>query len=321
MSGPSRTDSPSASGTLVFHADSIADPGDSESPGDSEENGGSWNDKVPQGNSEKEPQKEFEKDDWDLAVRFRDIQRYGYLDPKQRKEMSEKAIQSVLEKARESLGPIQKPYRYQVTDQASAEEGASRGLPTELDVEESLLQGQPMFQVRSEKDHGLILLLDTSLSMKGEKLALLGVTVAATCESIPSEALCILGFDSEIHAIKEFSEKVSTALAIERTLSIPAGGFTNIELGMKAARQRIEGSKLPASRVILVSDGRYTEGKNPVVEAIRLRAVFPVKIGKDPGGRSVMREIADRGQGRFGEVREMQDLPRFLLHAIRTWVK
>jgi hypothetical protein len=49
--------------------------------------------------------------------------------------------------------------------------------------------------------------------------------------------------------------------------------------------------------------------------------IYPVKIGKDPGGRAVMREIADTGQGRFSEVREMHELPRFLLHAIRSWVK
>jgi uncharacterized protein with von Willebrand factor type A (vWA) domain len=261
------------------------------------------------------------KDDWDFAVRFRDIQRYGYLEPKVKKEMSEKAIQSVLGKARESLGPIQRPYRYLALDQESAQEWMARGNFTELDVEETLLQREPVYQVRMEKNHGLVILLDTSLSMKGEKLALLGVTVAAAHESIPSEALCILGFDSEIHVIKAFQEKISTESAIERVLSIPAGGFTNIDLGLKAAGEHIAESNLKDSRVILISDGRYTEGKNPVIRARNFRMVYPVKIGKDPGGRTVMREIADTGQGRFSEVREMHELPRFLLHAIRTWVK
>ncbi len=299
---------------LIFHADSISDEDEVEQTGESSDDSGRAGDQS-------DPQGHDKKDDWDLAVRFRDIQRYGYLEPKKKKEMSEKAILSILEKARESLGPIQKPYRYLTVDQHSAREWAARGGSMELDVEETLLQAEPMFQVRSEKEHGLVLLLDTSLSMKGEKLALLGVTVAATCESVPSDALCILGFDSEIHAIKEFGEKIDTALAIERTLSIPAGGFTNIERGLRSALERIGASRLPASRVILISDGRYTEGKNPVIEARKFRAIYPVKIGKDPGGRAVMREIADTGQGRFAEVREMHELPRFLLHAIRSWVK
>ena len=261
------------------------------------------------------------KDDWDFAVRFRDIQRYGYLEPKQKKEMGERAIRAILERARASLGPIQKPWRYETLDAPSSELASARGGEPELDVEESLLQREPMFQVRLERDHGILLLLDTSLSMKGERLALLGVTVAAAALSVPSRALCILGFDSEIHAIKEFHEEVPVETVIERTVSIPAGGFTNIDLGLKSARARIDAAPVREARVILVSDGRYTEGKNPVLEARNFRVVHAVKIGKDPGGRAVMREIADTGPGRFTEVREMHELPAVLLGALRMWVK
>lgn len=261
------------------------------------------------------------KDDWDLAVRFRDIQRYGYLEPKKKQEMGQKAILSILERARNLLGPVQKPYQYRVLDSDSARDAEEGGAWIELDVEESLESGEARFQVRSGKDHGILVLLDTSLSMKGEKLALLGVSVAALAMSIPADALCILGFDSEIHSIKEFGEMIRPETAIERTLSIPPGGFTNIELGLKAGEARVRSSRHPFSRVILISDGRYTEGGNPVKAARALPFIHPVKIGKDPGGRTVMREIADQSGGRFQEIREMQDLPGFLLRAIRMWVK
>lgn len=301
-------------GTWKYHADSIADPDDEPQAGENED--GSRN-----AGEQLDPSGHDKKDDWDFAVRFRDIQRYGYLQPKERKEMSEKAVLAVLQKAREILGPVQKPYRYLTLEQNAAIEWQARGAVGEMDVEESLMEGAPMLQIRVEKDHGLVLLLDTSLSMKGEKLALLAVTVAAACESIPSDSLCILGFDSEIHALKEFGETLSTEEAIERTLSIPAGGFTNIDLGLRTGRMRMESSALRGARVILISDGRYTEGGNPVFEARKIGTVFPVKIGKDPGGRAVMREVADSGFGTFSEVREMRDLPGFLLRAIRAWVK
>ena len=70
-----------------------------------------------------------------------------------------------------------------------------------------------------------------------------------------------------------------------------------------------------------MSDGRYTEGKNPVDVAKQFQIIYPVKLGKDPGGREVMKEIAASGLGRFSEVREMKELPKFLLNAIRSWVK
>ncbi len=293
-------------GTLVFKADSLPDPDE-----DAEEDNVNGS------------------DDWKNAIRFRDIQRLGNLEPKKKKELSERAILSVLNRARESMGPIQKPYRYQHLPESEAAFHYSNGAVTELDIEETIfhqvgshgLEKESIYQVRSEKDHGIVLLLDTSLSMKGEKLALLAVTVAAVVESVPSQALCVLGFDSEIHSIKEFGEAIPAVVAIERVLQIPPGGFTNIERAFKTARKRIEESKFPLARVILVSDGRYTEGKNPVEEARNFRFVYPVKLGKDPSGRTVMREIADTGQGRFAEVREMKDLPRFLLNAVRAWVR
>ena len=230
-----------------------------------------------------------------------------------------------MNRARESLGPVTKPYRYhQVTQEDIDGSGGAYQSP-ELDVEETLMHSPnfqvPIFNVKVERDHGLVLVLDTSLSMKGEKLALLGATVAAVAMSVPSHALAILGFDSEIHAIKRFDEQVATETCVERVLSIPPGGFTNISRGLTIAREWIQAVRFKQARVILISDGRYTEGIDPVEISKLLPFVYPVKIGKEPYGREVMRSIADTGLGTFMEVREMKDLPMQLLRAIRRWVK
>ena len=228
-----------------------------------------------------------------------------------------------MDRARAMLGPVQKPYRYLHVAQSNLHHYADRATTTELDVEETLThhQKEPVFQIRLEKDHGLILVLDTSLSMKGEKLALLAATVAAVSLSIPTAAFGVMGFDSEIHSIKRFDEVLTTQEVVERVLSIPPGGFTNIELGLRTAEKWIQSSRFPMARLILISDGRYTEGKNPVEVARGFPFIYAVKIGKDPHGRQIMREIADTGMGRFAEVREMVDLPRTLLAGIRGWVK
>lgn len=257
-----------------------------------------------------------------MAARYRDIQRYGYLEAKQKKEMSEMAIKGVMNRARESLGPVQKPYRYLLVSKEDIDSSGGAYHSPELDIEETLMNPQsPVFQVKVERDHGLVLVLDTSLSMKGEKLALLGATVAAVAMSVPSQALAILGFDSEIHTIKKFDEKVTTEMCVERVLSIPPGGFTNISKGLAVAREWIQAARFNQARVILISDGRYTEGIDPVEISKLLPFVYPVKIGKEPYGRNVMRSIADTGLGTFMEVREMKELPMQLLRAIRRWVR
>ncbi len=276
------------------------------------------------GHSQNNPQKD---ESWDLAARYRDIQRYGYLEAKQKKEMSEQAIFGVIKRAHESLGPVQKPYGYLNVSQDEIDLSGGAYHSPELDIEETLLQPknrgfyEPVFTVQVERDHGLVLVLDTSLSIKGEKLALLGATVAAVAMSVPSHALAILGFDSEIHEIKKFNEEVSLYDCVERVLSIPPGGFTNISKGLTVAREWIQAAHFKQARVILISDGRYTEGVDPVEIAKIMPFVYPVKIGKEPFGREVMRSISDTGLGNFMEVRDMKELPMQLLSAIRRWVK
>lgn len=141
--------------------------------------------------------------------------------------------------------------------------------------------------------------------------------------SVPRESLAVIGFDSEIHAIKNFNEHASAEVKdwVSRLLSIPPGGFTHIELGLRTAREWIEKSAYPQARVILVSDGRYTEGRDPVDVVKGQSFVHTIKVGKDPNGRKIMREIADHANGNFHEVREMSELPRVLLSAVRSWVR
>ncbi len=238
-----------------------------------------------------------------------------------------------MDHAYELLGPIQKPYSYQLVSEsdlatlgcaAGNRWGSSAGdFVAELDIEETLTQwSELMYQVRMPVHRGLVLLLDTSLSMKGEKLAFLAVTVAAVALSVPNETLAVLGFDSETHTIKPFCDPNGQVLDwISNVMRIPPGGFTHIERGLTAARKWIEDSPFPQARIILVSDGRYTEGKDPVRVAAGQSFIHAIKIGKEPQGRSVMRAIADQTGGHFHEVREMRDLPQVLLAAIRSWVR
>lgn len=300
-------------GTLKFFADSIADDDDEPQAGENDPGA-----KSP--GEQSDPSGHDKKDEWDLAIRFRDIQRFGYLNPKQKKEMSDQAIAAILHRGREALGPIQKPYHYELRGQDDLPSSVHE---VELDVEGTLENADraPMFKLRREKDHGLILVLDTSLSMKGEKLALLAVAVAAVAMSLPRSAFAVLGFDSEIHAIKEFDEDIEPAECVRRVLSIPPGGFTNLELGIREAANRIRQSKFLHARVILISDGRYTEGRHPIEIGKTISFLFAVKIGKDPTGREIMKELGTQGLGQFTEVREMAELPRVLLNGIRSWVR
>jgi hypothetical protein len=83
----------------------------------------------------------------------------------------------------------------------------------------------------------------------------------------------------------------------------------------------IQSSRFKHARVILISDGRYTEGRHPIEIGREIPFLNAVKIGKDPTGREIMKELGTQGLGQFTEVREMVDLPRVLLTGMRRWVR
>lgn len=230
------------------------------------------------------------------------------------------------------LGPVTPSYRYLL----SSQEGESSQLEIEETISENISKGRSgnvnqiqnwdlVYSNREFQHPGLVLLLDTSLSMRGEKLAFLAMTVAVVAMSVPPQTLCVLGFDTVVHELKKFQEssshKVDLPKLIEGVLSIPPGGFTNIEKGLRHARLQIDQSRFPRARIIVISDGKYTEGQDPSVTVKGWSWVNAVKIGKEPTGRNVMKEIAENTSGHFHEVRDMSQLPRVLLSAVRAWVK
>ncbi len=251
----------------------------------------------------------------------------GHLSPKEKTEQSDRAVAGILNKAYEMIGPIQKPYRQAVWSAEEIAQTSQHLNSVELDIEATLGQPnrEPQYEVRYPLDQGLVLIIDSSLSIKGEKLAFLAAMVATVALSVPARALAVLAFDSEIHRIKKFSESASNESDVRewvrRLLSIPPGGFTNLSLGLTTAKQWIAESTFPQARSVLISDGRITEGSDPIAIAKTMRFLHSIKLGRDPEGRTLMRDIATVGSGQYFEVREFSELPRVLFHGLRSWVR
>lgn len=236
------------------------------------------------------------------------------------------------------LGPVTPPYRHQKSFVKEGDAELSIEDTLEHNVGKKLSNFEPVFLERQWQPFGLVLLLDTSLSMKGEKLAFLAMTVAAVAFSVPAHTLAVFGFDTVVHELEDWSTSFTSKNRdevkpqtteqvyelVEKVLRIPPGGFTNIELALLRAQACIQQSGFSKAKIILVSDGKYTEGKDPARlvqeqdwEGI---SVHTVKIGKEPTGRNVMKELAQFTSGHFHEVREMSELPRVLLRAVRAWI-
>lgn len=177
------------------------------------------------------------------------------------------------------------------------------------------------FELRIDRETDIAIIMDASMSMGGEKLALLALATAVVALCVPTERLSLMGFDSKIRWVKRFNEELTVRSIIERVLELPAGGFTNLELALKETLQVLSKSNKANANVILISDGKYTEGRDPSSLAQGFRHLNVMKIGKDQAGRELLQELVLKGHGKFFEARKMTDLPKAVYSAMRVLLR
>lgn len=272
------------------------------------------------------------KPSWDVAVRFQDLKRLGNIPEKEKLVLRRRAIEGVLARAHGILGSVLKPEQSMVVDLNTFLESGSRG---ELDVlatlDEELARGLSRsravaldalrFDARVEKRTDIALVMDASLSMTGEKIALLAVSAAVVALCVPSSRLSLMGFDSKVRWIKPFGQELPIEKVVEGVLELPAGGFTNMELALQETASALARKNREKANVILIGDGKYTEGRDPSYLATRFRHLNVLKIGRDQAGRDLMTTLSSTGNGQFFEARRIEELPRTMYGAMRRLLR
>ena len=250
-------------------------------------------------------------DDWKLAVNFAQWKKLLKAHPRRLERMRRRAIASVIRRAKELLLRQSRPTEVILADWTPGAAG-------ELDVEETLERAagkeaaEPEDLVtaeRRDKRADLALALDVSLSMAGENLALLAVSAAVVALRADPRDLAVVAFETHAELLTRRGEAVSPEDIVRRILDVPAGGFTNIEAGLEEARRSLAGSRNPRRAVILVSDGKSTEGGDPREIARRIPRLHVVHIGRDPHGRRLSRALAAAGNGAFEAAAGYRALP------------
>lgn len=122
---------------------------------------------------------------------------------------------------------------------------------------------------RKTSRNPVLLLLDTSFSMNGQKLTIAGIVVGVLSHLLPSTDIAIIGFNKEPYVIKRFDETVSKYHLIHRIMTIKPRGGTNLAQALKHAAQLIFPYH-PHGRIVMLSDADPTSGKNPIPEASKL---------------------------------------------------
>lgn len=204
--------------------------------------------------------------------------------------------------------------------------GQERRWPAEgeLDLEHSMEQSP-----RPERPEDLLLIqqlprnvevvamLDISLSMTGEKLALMAVAVAIL--KLKLEHLSVVTFETQAHRLARLGESLDVRSLIRRVLEVPAQGYTNIEAGLRMGAEELRRSRERERVGLLLTDGVANVGGNPVVPAGRFPRLHVIHLGDyQPQGARCCQAIAHAGRGRLFRATRYGDLPGVVRRAVRV---
>ncbi|MFO1445878.1 VWA domain-containing protein [Bacillus sp. Bva_UNVM-123] len=175
---------------------------------------------------------------------------------------------------------------------------------------------------------GLVIVMDRSGSMAGNKLELAKEAAARSIELLRDEdTLGFIAFDDRPWVIVETEPLKDKKEAADKIRQVTPGGGTEIFTSLQLAYEELEDLKLQRKHIILLTDGQAPGGdyegliENGKEKNITLSTVA---LGSD-ADRGLLEELANMGTGRFYDVTDSSVIPSILsretVMATRTYIE
>lgn len=174
---------------------------------------------------------------------------------------------------------------------------------------------------REQKELSCAMMLDTSLSMSGQKLALLAVAATVLAFRLPSADFALIAFESAASTLKKMRIKMSVPQVAKVILEVPAIGYTNIEAALAEGIQQLALGRHKNRVGILLTDGKYTAGADPILQAARYRTLHVVLLGDFNTDPDACQAIAKTGHGRLFKAQAFHELPRTLYRLLNDLLR
>lgn len=191
-----------------------------------------------------------------------------------------------------------------------------RGESDEIDLDRTLevLAERPVpddediiVRDRIRTRRAVVLAVDVSGSMKGERLHTAAATVGALAGELQHDALSVIAFWSDAAVLLHLGQEVRPMEILEMMLRMPARGLTNLSFPLELAAQQLAQIPSRDARVVLLSDCVHNAGpdpRQPAARLPRLDILIDVSGEKDI---DLGRELAAVGHGTARLVRSYRD--------------
>jgi Mg-chelatase subunit ChlD len=145
----------------------------------------------------------------------------------------------------------------------------------------------------------VVLLVDVSGSMRGERVRTAAATVGALAAELSRDHLAVVAFWSDAAVLAHLGTPVAAERLVESMVRIPARGLTNVAFPLQVAAREL--ARVPArdARVVLLSDCVHNAGPDPRPFAARLPRLDVLLDTTGEQDRWLGGELARLGRGKL----------------------
>ena len=154
----------------------------------------------------------------------------------------------------------------------------------------------------------LCVLIDSSGSMSGERLAAAALTAAACAWRAPGDH-AVLAFAREVVVLRDIGATRRPAAVVDQVLSLRGHGVTALATALRAAAAQLARTRASRRVVVLLSDCRATDEQDPVPAA---RALDELLVLAPADDSAQAEELARRAGARWAALSGAADAPRVL---------
>jgi Mg-chelatase subunit ChlD len=217
---------------------------------------------------------------------------------------------SIRRRAREPRGErgsgrlVSMPYRYRSDDidlDRTLEVLTERPVPEDTDI---------VVRERVRTRRAVVLIVDVSGSMRGEKTRMAAATVAALAADLSSngDQLALVAFWSDAALLSPLTVPATASAMLDQLLRIPTRGLTNVGFGLTVAHAELVTSAARRRTAVLLTDAVHNAGPDPRTVARRFPELHVLLQVDGEHDAPLGADLARLGHGRMAPVRTHRDV-------------